>query len=90
MEENKKSIIKNVVIVILLLAIVGIFTVPQYLDKQYQEAYQTGFNESYLIGVNDGVIYLATLQTQSANMTFVVNNELRSLPLATLCQGVQG
>ncbi len=81
----KKGIIKNVVIVILLLALVGFFTVPQYLDKQYQEAYE--------IGLNDALVNLATQQTQTGNMLLVYNNSLQAFPLSTLCQigsGVQG
>lgn len=80
--ETKKGILKNVVIVILLLVLVGFFTIPQYLDKQYQDGYQAGATQT--------VIDLATQQTQSGNILIVYNNSLESVPIATLCQGVQG
>ncbi len=81
----KKGIMKNVAIVILLLIIVGFFTVPQYLDKQYQEAYQTG--------LSDALVDLATQQSQTGNVLLVYNNSLQAFPLETLCgfaSGVQG
>ncbi len=81
----KRGILKNVAIVILLLVIVGLFTVPQYLDKIYNQGYQTG--------LSDALVDLATQQTQTGNILIVYNNSLQAVPMATLCQiaaGVQG
>lgn len=84
--ENKKDVLKTITIIILVLVIVGLFTVPEYLDKTYNEWY----GEGYQNGINDGVIYLARQQTQTSNVTVVFNNELRSITMAALCQSIDG
>lgn len=76
--ENKKDLIKTLAIIILVAVIIGFFTIPKYLDKQYNEAYQ--------VGINDAVINLANQQTQSGNIVIVYNNSLEVVPITTLCQ----